>query len=102
MVGAVGVAVTGFPVVALSDGSAVHVYVEAPLAVRTEDPPEQTKDGSAETDTEGKGLTVMVDVAVAVHPARLAPVTVYTVLADGFAVTTDPVVALKLVLGDQL
>jgi hypothetical protein len=49
----------------------------------------------------GKGFTVTVTCAVPVQPL-VVPVTVYVVVAVGFAVTVDPVVGDKPVAGLQL
>jgi hypothetical protein len=49
----------------------------------------------------GSGLTVTTAVVVFTQPAAEVPVMVYVVVADGFAVTEDPVVALKPVAGDH-
>ena len=54
------------------------------------------------TVTVGKGFTVTIDVAVAVHPATEVPVIVYVVVTAGLAVTEAPVVALNPVAGVQL
>jgi hypothetical protein len=51
-----------------------------------------------ETVTTGIGFTVTVVCAVAVHPFA-SPVTVYEVVVAGFAVTLEPVEALKAVDG---
>ena len=55
-----------------------------------------------ETVTMGRGLTVTVTCAMAEQPFASVPVTVYVVVDDGLAVTLDPVVALRFVLGVQL
>jgi len=41
--------------------------------------------------TDGKGLTVIVLVAVLLQPAVLVPVTVYVVVLEGLTVTDVPV-----------
>ena len=52
--------------------------------------------------TIGNGFTVTVTVADLKQPVEVVvPVTVYVVVAAGFAVTTAPVVLLKPVAGDQ-
>lgn len=76
------------------------MYVEAPFAVSVVEPPTQIR--SLFTVTVGVVLTVTVEVAVAVQPAAVAPVTVYIVEAVGLAVTVEPVVALRPVEGLQL
>ena len=55
---AVSVAVTGLPVVADKPVAGAHVYVFAPLAVKTVATPEHTVTG--ETVITGSALTVMV------------------------------------------
>ena len=50
----------------------------------------------------GNGFTVTVTCVLAVHPLASVPVTVYVVVEDGFAVTGEPVVALRFVDGVQL
>ena len=54
------------------------------------------------TVTTGSGFTVTVTCVVAVQPLLSVPVTVYVVVEDGFAVTLEPVVALRFVDGVQL
>ena len=66
---------TDEPVVALSPVEGLHVYVEAPPAVRTADCPAQIFAGG-ETVTIGIGLTVIVTCALFVHPAADVPTTV--------------------------
>ena len=50
----------------------------------------------------GNGRTVTVTCAVLVHPKAPVPVTVYVVVEFGDAVTVEPVVGLKPVVGDQV
>lgn len=50
----------------------------------------------------GELLTVTVTVAVEVQPAASAPVTVYTVVIVGEAVTIAPVVVFNPLAGDQV
>ena len=76
--------------------------MEAPLAVNVAVCPVQI---IVELDTElttGNGFTVTVTCAVAVQPLLSVPVTVYVVVADGLAVTGEPVVALRFVEGVQI
>ena len=54
------------------------------------------------TATGGKGFTVIVAVAVFVHPLASVPVTVYIVVAVGAPVTGLPLVGVKPVVGAQL
>jgi hypothetical protein len=61
--------------------------------------PSQTETGG--TVITGKGLTVTVTCAVAVHPL-LSPVTVYVVVVVGLAITNEPVVELNPVGGLQV
>jgi hypothetical protein len=49
----------------------------------------------------GRGLTVTVDIAVAVQPLAAVTVTVYGVVAVGLAVTEAAFVGVKLVVGDH-
>jgi hypothetical protein len=93
----VGLAVTALPVVALNPVPGLHVYVLAPLAVKDVDEPEQIV--CEATVKVGVGLTVIVAVAVLVHPEADVPVTVYAVVTVGLAVTALPVVALNPVEG---
>ena len=58
--------------------------------------------GGGVTVTTGSGLTVTVTCVVAEHPLLSVPVTVYVVVEDGFAVSLEPVVALRFVDGVQL
>ena len=71
----------------------------APLAVNVTDCPAHIGAGVVTVIT-GSGLTVTVTCAVAVHPFEV-PVTVYVVVAVGFAVTGEPVELLKLPEGLQ-
>lgn len=50
----------------------------------------------------GRALTVTVTLAVLLQPEPFVPVIVYVVVADGLAVTVDPVVEDSPVAGDQL
>jgi len=61
-------------------------------------PPEHIDDDGV-TVTVGNGLTVIVTVAVLVHPLPLVPVTVYVVVEPGLAVTVAVLVALNPVEG---
>lgn len=51
--------------------------------------------------TVGEARTFTVDIAVLLQPAALVPVTVYTPVDEGEAVTVAPVVAERPVAGDQ-
>ena len=46
-------------------------------------------------------MTVIVVCAVSTQPLALVPVTTYVLVADGVAVTLEPVVALRPVAGLQ-
>jgi hypothetical protein len=81
------------PVVALKPVAGDHEYVLAPEAVNVPAIPVQIVIG--ETEITGSGLTVTITDAVFIHPAAEVPVTVYVVVAAGFAETEVPVVALK-------
>ena len=52
--------------------------------------------------TEGSGLTVTVEVVEDTHPCGDVPVTVYTVVVVGLALTLTPLVELSPVAGLQL
>jgi hypothetical protein len=73
---AVGVAVTDVPVVADKPVPGAQTYVSAPLAVRTEFPPEQMVGFAGVIVITGFGFTVKVMVDVPVHPFPSVPVTV--------------------------
>jgi len=80
----------------------IHVYVEAPAAVRFVHCPLQTEPGAALAETEGLGLTVTVATADAVEPVGVVPVTVYVVVVVGLTVILEPeppVLQVKVVPG---
>jgi hypothetical protein len=89
-----GLAITLAPVVVLSDVGGLQLYVFAPLAVSVVFCPVQMV-MFGETVTTGMGFMVTVTCTVDVHPDA-SPVTVYVVVEAGFAVTDEPVVALRL------
>lgn len=95
----VGLAVTDAPVVALNPVEGDQLYVVAPLAVSVVLLPLQIV--AEFTVTTGFGFTVTLQVLVPTHEP-VVPVTVYTVVTVGLAVTLAPVVALNPVAGDQL
>lgn len=64
----------------------------APEADKAEVAPEQIVDGVAVAFTVGRDKTLSETVAEAAQPPSPVPVTVYTVLVVGKAVTTDPFV----------
>lgn len=68
----------------------IHVYVEAPVAVRFVHCPGQIEPGEALAETEGLGLTVTVATADAVDPVGVVPVTVYAVVIVGLTVILEP------------
>lgn len=80
----------------------LHVYVDAPLALSVVELPEHIVAGAAAADKVGKGFTVTITVAVALHPPALVPVTVYVWVDVGLAVTVVLEVALKPVDGDHV
>lgn len=88
----VGFAVTMAPVVADKPVAGLHVYVEAPDAVRETLPPIQIAGAEGVTVIVGFGFTVTVTVAVFTQPLALVPETVYVVVVVGPAVTVAPVV----------
>jgi hypothetical protein len=95
----VAVLVTVDPVVALKPVAGLHVYVEAPPAVKVAVLPAHIV--GEFTVTVGVGLTVTV-VVLTPEQTPVVPVTVYTVVAVGLAVTLVPEVPLRPVPGDQL
>lgn len=62
----------------------------APVAFSVVDPPLQMVVVADEAVTFGAGFTVMVRVAVAVHPFAAVPVSVYVVVVVGETVTGEP------------
>ena len=71
----------------------------APTAVKDAEVPAQMGDGVF-TITTGKGVTVTVTNEVSVQPLEL-PITLYSVVVAGLAVTLAPVVPLNPVDGDH-
>ena len=65
---------TLLPVEEFNDEEGDHVYVDAPAAVNTVEPPTQM-DAGAEISIVGKGLTVTVTESVAVLPMESVAVT---------------------------
>ncbi len=84
-----GFAITFGPVDVLSDAAGLHEYVLAPPAVRDMLCPLQMA-ALGETNTDGEGFTVTVNCVEDEHPFAL-PVTVYVVVAEGLAITLEPV-----------
>jgi len=82
-----GLAVTLAPVVALRPAPGLHVYVAAPLAVNPTLLPEHNEELGGVTVTVGVGNTLIVMVAVLLHPLLFVPVTVYVVVPAGLAIT---------------
>ena len=73
------------------------------FAVRCTLSPEQKVVGpDVVIEAVGEGSTTIVAIAVSKHPRLVVPVTVYTVVTDGAAVTTAPVVDDKPAEGDQV
>ena len=93
-------AITLGPLVVFKAVDGLQEYVFAPLAVSVVFCPVQIV-MFGETVITGIGLMVTVTCAVAVQPDA-SPVTVYVVVEDGFAVTDEPVVELRLVDGVQM
>jgi hypothetical protein len=93
------VLVTVEPVVALNPVEGLQLYEVAPFAVSVAVLPEQIV--GELTVTIGVGFTVTTAVLVDVQ-LPVIPVTTYVVVEAGVAVTTDPLVALNPVEGDQL
>ena len=92
-------ATTELPVVDDSPVAGDQVYESAPVAVNVVEAPSQMV--APGTFTTGVGFTVTVEAAVPVQPLSV-PVTVYTVVVAGSAVTTLPVVDESPVAGDQV
>ena len=91
------VVVAGVTEIGFVRSPVVHAYEVAPAAVKVAEAPSQIV--GELTVVTGIGLTVTITVAELVQPAAEVPVTVYVVVAAGFAVTEVPVVALKPVAG---
>ena len=68
------------------------MYVAAPDTDNVEEAPLQIAVGDADVIKVGNGLTVTVTVAMLEH-IPLEPVTEYTVVANGFTTTKEPVKA---------
>ncbi len=83
----VGVTITLVPVKA----PGFHVYVDAPLAVKVELPPEQIIVGEADATMVGVEVTFIVIVFVDEQPAAFEPITVYVVFAVGVTTVVVPV-----------
>jgi hypothetical protein len=98
---AVGLAVGFAQVVQLKPVAGDHAYDVAPFAVRFTLLPAQIAGAAGVTLTVGSGRTVTVMVAVPVQPWAFVPITVYVVVAVGFAVGFAQVVQLKPVAGDH-
>src|SRR5258708_4258089 len=92
---AFGFAVTFAPIVELKPVAGVQLYVVAPFAVSVAVCcPAQML--ALLTEIVGVETTVTVDVAVFLQLFVFVPVTVYTVVVFGFAVTMLPFAELKL------
>ena len=100
----VGLAITVDPVVVLNpiEGDQLYVKLLTELPVRVVEPPMQMGILVTFTLITGKGntVTVILDTLLQFNP--LVPVTVYTVVIVGLAVTIEPVVILNPVPGLQL
>jgi hypothetical protein len=68
----------------------LHEYESAPEAVIVAEPPGQIDGAAGETLTVGFGLTVIVILAVFVHPFAPVPVTTYVVVARGVTFLLEP------------
>ena len=73
----------------------------APLAAKADELPLQITEGVGVTISVGFTVTVTTTCAEFVH-VLVEPITVYVVDVGGVAVTTLPLVALKVKLGDQV
>ena len=67
-----------------------QIYVFALDAVIVVDTPAHRVVAEAEVLTTGNGFTVMVFVAVVIHPVALVPVMVYVVVLNGVTITDMP------------
>jgi len=95
-----GSAVTTVPVVTDKPVDGAHEKEPAPVAVKITESPVHKVTGFGVTLTVGIGFTVTVIVFTPVHPA-VVPVTVYVVVAEGLAITVEPVVMLSPEDGDH-
>jgi hypothetical protein len=95
----VGLAVVFAPTVVLSAMFGLHEYVVAPLAVKLMELFRQIKAGFGLIVTVGFATTVTTPFCVwELHP-MLDPITEYTVVFAGFAITTGPVLVFRFVVG---
>ena len=111
---AVDVPVTVYVVVIAGDADTVapeeiskpdvgdQLYVSAPVAVITTEPPAQTASCEGVTLMTGAVRTVIAELADAVQPFTSVPVTVYVIEEEGLAVTDVPIDELSPVTGDQV
>lgn len=81
-----GETVTGVP----GNDPGIQLYVDAPVAVNVAELPEQIVVVDVDAVTVGRGLTVIVRVAVPVQPFAAVPVTVYVVVDAGVTVIGLP------------
>jgi hypothetical protein len=93
----VGLAFTVVPVVVFNPVAGLQVYVLAPPTVNVVVCPWQIV--APIPVTTGVVFTVTITVVAPVHPVANDPVTVYVIVAVGFAVTEPPVVPLNPVPG---
>ena len=98
----VGLAVTVEPVLELNPFEGVQLYVLAPVAINVAVLPGHSCTDEGDTLTTGSGLTITGTIVVPVQPLTSVPLTVYVVVVVGFALTLEPLVALKPVDGDQV
>ena len=76
--------------------------MSAPLAVNVAEEPTQMLIGE-ETTNVGNGSTFTVTLIVAVQKVKMeVPLTMYSVVSAGLAVTLEPMVAINPVLGNQV
>lgn len=91
------ITVTVVPVVPLKPVAGDHKYELAPLAVKRADPIHTEAEF---TFTIGRAFTV-TNAVPELLPQLLIPVTVYTVVTAGLAITDTPAVLFKPVAGDH-
>jgi hypothetical protein len=98
----VGLAVVFAPIVVVRAIFGLHEYVVAPLAVKLMELFKQINAGFGLIVTVGFATTVTTPFCDwELHP-KLVPITEYTVVFAGFAITTGPVLVFKFVVGLQV
>ena len=95
----VGLAVVFAPMVVVNAMFGDQEYVDAPLAVKLMELPKQITAGLGSTVTVGLMTTVAVPVCVWLLQPTLEPITLYTVVTAGLAITTGPFAVFKVADG---